>query len=369
MVNICIIGAGNVGTAVTAKLCQKDNLSVTVYSTKKQLWNDVIRYRGMDSGEIWNTASGFRVTDDLVDAVQNADQIFVTLPSFLRKKCIDEISDYILPNALVAFLPGCGGAEFFCDKLIKKNCRIIGFDRVPAVSRVKEYGKSVEFEWKKSLRLAGVNVDKKNLKAICDVLSREFEIEFTPLACYLSITLTPANPIMHPVRLYTMFKDKQKDSILEHNILFYGEWDDDTSRCLFKCDEELQKLCEVIGVGDVISLKKHYEAYTPEQMTQKMHSIVSFKKVQSPIRQDENGNFKIDFGSRYFTEDFHYGLFIIKALADIFKVETKMIDAIIAWYMGLTGESNAYYNLLKENGIQTRDEVYKLYGINERERM
>lgn len=366
MVNVCVIGAGNVGTAILSKLCQKENLFVTIYSTRKQLWNDIICYRGMDSKGEWNQVSGFKITDDLKDAVQNADQIFVTLPSFLREKCIDEINDYVMPDTLIAFVPGCGGAEFFCGKLMDKKCRIIGFDRVPAVSRVKEYGKSVEFEWKKTLRLAGLNVNKSDIKVICEILSKEFEIKFTPLDCYLSITLTPANPIMHPVRLYSMFKDKQKDSVLDRNILFYGEWDDDTSGYLFQCDEELQRLCDVIGVGDVISLKKHYEANTPEQMTQKMHSIVAFKKVQSPIKQDENGSLKIDFDSRYFTEDFHYGLFIIKALADIFDVETKMIDTIIAWYINLTGESNDYYNLLKDKGIETENDVYNLYGLSER---
>ena len=311
MLNVCIIGAGNVGTAVLVELCKKEDIAVTIYSTKKKLWNDTILYRGMDGDEEWKAVSGFKVTDKLIDAVQNADAIYVTLPSFLRKECIDTICEHVLPNTLVAFLPGCGGVEFFCDELIKKNCRIIGFDRVPAVSRVKEYGKSVEFEWKKKLRIAGINVDKRDIHTICSALEREFEIDFIPLDNYLSITLTPANPIMHPVRLYSMFKDKKKDATLEGKVLFYGEWDDDTSRYLFKCDEELQKLCKEIGVGNVVSLKEHYEVYTPEQMTEKMHSISSFKKVQSPIKQDENGDYKIDLASRYFTEDFHYGLFII----------------------------------------------------------
>lgn len=364
MINVSIIGAGNVGTAILAKLCQKKNLVVTIYSTKKKLWKTSIDYRGMEANEGWNTVSGYKVTDDLKEAVEDADQIFITLPSFLREQLISNLCDYVAPHTLIVFIPGCGGIEFFCGNLIQKGCEIVGFDRVPAVSRIKKYGESVEFEWKRKLRMAGLNVNYNNMIRIEDILSREFEIKFSVLSNYLSITLTPANPIMHPVRLYSMFKDKNKDSNIDHNILFYGEWDDETSRYLFECDDELQKLCEIMGVKDVISLKKHYESYTIEEMTQKMHSIVSFKKVQSPIKQDENGNLKIDFDSRYFTEDFHYGLFIIKSLADIFEVETKMINTIIDWYIELTGESKDYFNLLKKNGVNTIEDLKNIYSRN-----
>ncbi len=223
MRKIAIIGAGNVGTAMLSMLSQNEELSVTMYTTKKNLWGKDIKYKNMSLNSAWCNAGSFNVTDSLAEAVNGAEQVFVTLPSFLREKFVDDIYKCISPNTLIAFIPGCGGIEFFCRKLINKGCSIIGFERVPAVSRIIEYGQSVEFEWKKSLRVSGLNVEHNRMISICDILSKEFRMEFVPLANYLSVTLTPANPIMHPVRLYSMFKNKKKDSVIDHDILFYGE--------------------------------------------------------------------------------------------------------------------------------------------------
>lgn len=361
MTNITIIGAGNIGSAILAILSQRENISVTVYSTKKHLWSDSLKYKKINSNSEWKTVKGFYVTDKLEEAVKNANQILITLPSFMREKFMSDIKAYINPDALIVFIPGCGGIEFFCRELIEKNYRIIGFERVPAVSRIKEYGKSVEFECKKSLRIAGLNLSSDEMKDICEIFSYEFGFEFIPLSNYLAVTLTPANPIMHPARLYSMFKDKNKNSIIDHNILFYGEWDNETSKCLLKCDEELQELCSIIGVDEVKSLKEHYEAYTAEQMTEKLKSILSFKNIYAPLKCDCLGNFKVDLESRYFMEDFPFGLFIIKGLCDICNVKADMIDAIINWYLSFVDKPDEYYNIPYKNGIKTINDIRDLY--------
>lgn len=363
MKNITIIGAGNVGTAMLAMLAQRSELLVTVYSTRKHLWNSEVNFRGIDSQGDWNAVTGFRVTDDLKSAVKSADQIFVTLPSFMREQFIKQASDWITPGTWIIFVPGCGGVEFFCKKLIEKKCRVFGFDRVPAVSRLWEYGKNVEFEWKKKLQIAEIGQGGSHIDDVCKQLSDELSLDFIAIPNYLSITLTPANPIMHPVRLYSMFKDKTKDSIIDHNILFYGEWDNESSRCLFQCDDELQELCRAIGLKNIVFLREHYQSYTPESMTQKMHSIVSFKRVQSPLKENSKGELKIDFQSRYFVEDFPFGLFIIKGLADICNVKTPMMDRIIDWYCGIIEIPDAYYSIPYKNGIRTIGDVHKLYNM------
>lgn len=367
MKNVSIIGAGNIGTAMLAMFTKRKDLNIIVYSSKKDLWNNAIKYRGMNNEIEWNEVNGFTVTDDLRCAINKAEQIFVTLPSFLREEFINNISEYVSSDTLIAFIPGCGGVEFFCQKLMDKKCKIIGFDRVPAVSRVVEYGKSVEFEWKKTIRAAGINIYGDEMKEICYMLSDELEMDIVPIENYLSIALTPANPIMHPVRLYAMFKDKKKDSIIDHNIPFYGEWDDTTSEYLFKCDDELQELCRALGVKDVIFLRQHYESYTCEQMTAKMKSIPSFKKVQSPLKVDERGNLLIDFDSRYFVEDFKYGICILKKLADICGTKSEMMSTIIRWYCNIANVNEADCDILSQNGINTIDDIYKIYCVEQKE--
>ncbi len=129
---ITIIGAGNVGTAMTAILSQNKELRVIVYSSKKEQWCKELKYRVMDIDK-WNVIEGYEVTDNLEYAVINSNQIFITLPSFMRPDMIKKISAYAQPNTLIAFVPGCGGIEYFCRNLIENGCEIIGFDRVQGI--------------------------------------------------------------------------------------------------------------------------------------------------------------------------------------------------------------------------------------------
>lgn len=44
-----------------------------------------------------------------------------------------------------------------------------------------------------------------------------------------------------------------------------------------------------------------------------------------------------DFNSRYFKEDFPYGLCIIKSFCEIVELNTPMIDEILLWYEAING--------------------------------
>ena len=107
-------------------------------------------------------------------------------------------------------------------------------------------------------------------------MSEIWGIPCFPLPNYLSVTLTPSNPILHTTRLRTLFADYEEGKVYSRNTLFYGEWDGASSELLIKCDEELQKLIKVMDKLDlsaVRSLKIHYESGTVEAMTKKLCSI------------------------------------------------------------------------------------------------
>ena len=120
------------------------------------------------------------------------------------------------------------------------------------------------------------------------------------------------------------------------------------------------------------SLAEHYESDTTQAMTKKISEIASFKGILSPMIQ-RDGQFVFDLKSRYFTEDFPYGLCIIKGFAEIFHIITPSIDRVLLWYQKLTGqelfkESNyCGADLIKtaipQNfGIYSAGDVYQFYG-------
>ena len=59
---------------------------------------------------------------------------------------------------------------------------------------------------------------------------------------FLEASLTNSNPILHPVRLYSIFHSWSENQIYEDLLPFYSNWDNDSSELLISCDEEFQKI-------------------------------------------------------------------------------------------------------------------------------
>jgi hypothetical protein len=65
-------------------------------------------------------------------------------------------------------------------------------------------------------------------------------------------------------------------------------------------------------------------------LARKLSSIEAFKGIKAPMEEVEGGYIP-DFQSRYFTEDFPYGLAIVHRLAHEKGVPSPTIDMIYDW--------------------------------------
>ena len=50
-----------------------------------------------------------------------------------------------------------------------------------------------------------------------------------------------------------------------------------------------------------------------------------------------NGGYTVDLSSRYFTEDFPFGLCILRGFGEIAGVKTPHMDKILSWYESIAG--------------------------------
>lgn len=332
---ICVIGGGNIGTYVAA-YSKKHNYNVSLFVHDKNKFSSNIVILDEDK----NTEEEFLIdliTSDLKEAIQDADLIFVTYPSFMFEELNKKLLPFVSQNTNLCFLPGTGGIEFAFSDCIKKGVHIFGFQRVPLVARLVEYGKNVHISGKrKCLFLGGINSNKEKMNYFKDFLSNLFETDCSILPNYLNVTLTPSNPILHTARLFSMFENYKETDIYERNFLFYEEWDNKSSENLIACDKELQKICKKIPLDlkNVISLPVYYESNDAETLTKKIISIPAFKGLSSPMVKVENG-WKLDFNSRYFTADFPYGLKILIEVGKLFEVETPNMNKIWNWFTNL----------------------------------
>ena len=336
---VTIIGGGNIGTLMAAE-ATKNGHQVSVYTSKVEKWkayNRKVTVLTADGTALY-TAQIDSVTSDLSQAVKDSQVILVTYPASMFKALSDDLGA-LLPNngqVMLGFLPGSGGVEFNFAGLADRGITVFGTQRVHSIARLGENGLSVYELGKKDQLYAG-SIPSNRIDSVVSVLESVLGMKTAPLPNYLSVTLTPSNPILHTTRLYSLFYGCE-NNVFPDNPLFYESWDDDSSRILFSCDSELQRLCDVIPMDlkSVVSLPVYYESNTPESLTDKIRSIKAFKEIRSPMKKVDEG-WVVDWSSRYFSSDFPYGLRIIAELGKLFRVQQPNIDKVYSWHESIVG--------------------------------
>lgn len=339
--NITIVGAGNMGLCLLGYLAGHGH-NIILYTTSHKLDNKTLIIRNHEQKEE-NVITQFKVTSSIKKSFSNCDIVFCTYPAFLRKEFIKEIEDILNPGSILCFIPGYGGAEYHCKRLLSRGVKICGFQRVPYVARYEEidgYVLANILSVKKQLFIA--TIPKKLSLGIAGIIENLLNIPTVPLDEYLAVTLSPSNPLLHISGLYGVFGTSTKETIFSEELKFYEEWNDATSRFLFRYDEELHRICNsmspLFNLKEVVPLAVYYESPTPQDMTRKLKSIESFKVVKVPLKRVGALDYRVDIDSRMFVEDFPFGVCMFKAFALLVGIDTPLIDKLLQFYSNLSGK-------------------------------
>lgn len=356
---ITVIGGGNIGTQFACQ-CAAKGYDITVLSQHPECYDGTLSIVNSNGNEQYRGKLA-AVTSNLPQAIKESDLVFVTYPAFMFEKLSEQMLPYIREGMKIGVIPGTGGAEFAFKKCVEKGAVLFGIQRVPAVARLTKYGRTVCVEGQREqLHLASIPPSES--VTLSEFIGSIFKMPCVPLKHYLCITMTPSNPILHTTRLRTLFADYVPGKIYDKNSLFYGEWNDDSSKLLLACDAEHQRILKQLDQLDlsaVKSLAEHYDnSDTTEKMTRKIKSIQSLHNLLSPMKKVAGGYIP-DFDSRYFKADFPYGLAIIEEIAEILAVSIPKINETMQWYRKVTGDWNRLE--LKEYGLKTKDDIYRFY--------
>ena len=358
---VTVFGGGNIGTEFAVMFAEKGH-DVTVFTSRPDEINTHLEIAD-ETGRVMHSGEIRLVTNDPSIAVADADCIFITFPAFMMAQTAKMIAPHVKRGAWIGMVPGTGGGEFAFSEVFKTGCVVFGLQRVPGVARLVEYGKRVCVAGLRPRLHVGVIPQEAGV-AVARMLSENLQMPCTLLANYLTVTLTPSNPILHTTRLRTLFSDYHPGVVYERNPLFYGDWNDASSELLLACDGELQQVCHRfaengVDLSGVHSLRQHYESNTVQELTRKISSIESLHSLPSPMEQIKGG-YLPDFSSRYFTADFPYGLAIIQEIAKLAEVEIPYIDATMDWYRKVTHDMTQFR--LAQYGVYVFRDLCEFYA-------
>lgn len=341
---------------------------VTLYTQHPQKFSSVLKCND------WEREQSYTVTIDMVTsdpavAVSDADIIFVALPHFAVEQAFCRIAPHVKKGVFIGAFPGGGGCEFFFERYFKQNAALFGLQRVPFTAKLVRYGQETNLKSWKPYSTVGALYNEDLEEACRRVEHCGLRTRTAPN--YLSVALTPTNPLLHTCRTYEIFRAYDRKHEYQAKEKFYVGWTDTASTLLLSMDAELHNLLDnipEINTTAIRPLTEHYGVDSIAALTQKINSIPTFQTVWAPMTpsSERSERYVADTSSRLFADDFPWGLAIIRAYFDYFHVAAPTMDKILGWYadyMGLEWYVNGTFNGkdLASTGIPQR------YGILSRE--
>lgn len=372
---ICVVGGGHIGTALVCYLKHVDpgnNVRLLTRRpkrfSKRIICNDI--EGGFSYAEMPNVISA-----DPAIAAADADMVYICLPHFAVEHAFSQIAPHVAKDAFVGVIPGSGGCELYFDKYFQGKAHLFGFQRVPFTAKLAEYGKEVNLKSWKPCSVVGT-MRSSDLDTAC-ALVEACGLKTACAANFLAVSLTPSNPVLHTSRIYELFKGTSRTQLFDSRQNFYVGWTNFASETMLQMDDELHALFDSMPELDMTSVRRltdHYEAPTVEAMTTKINSIPTFQSVLAPMIPAESDpeKYLVDTSSRMFTEDFPWGLAIIKGYCEIFDISTPKIDEVLSWYADymeleyyiegrFEGKDLSTTGIPQNYGIRTPEQVLELY--------
>ena len=93
--------------------------------------------------------------------------------------------------------------------------------------------------------------------------------------------------------------------------------------------------------------------------------------MYAPMKEVD-GQYVADHSSRMFTEDFPWGLAVIRSYFEYFNIPSPMMDKVLSWYANyfnlewfvdgkFCGKDLAHTGVIQKYGIKTNEELIGIY--------
>ena len=328
---ICIVGGGNLGHVMAGFIASRKGFEVALLTRHPEQWSRQLVIELPDGREIKPTLDC--ITGNPQQAVADADVVLLCLPGFAIRDALLSIRDYLSDGTAVGSVVCSSGFFLQAFDILPADVPLFGFQRVPFIARIQDYGHKAWLKGgREHLYVAVEQSDQKEeLRQLMETLT---DTPTSLLDNYYEVTLTNSNPLLHPSRLYSLWKDWKQGDVYTRIPFFYEEWTEEAAQFYISMDNELQALLEHLNVrkGSIPTVLDYYESTDASSLASKLRSIKAFKGILAPMKAVDGG-FVPDFNDRYFSEDFPYGLSFICRIAHEHGIETPVMDRICQWGM------------------------------------
>lgn len=321
--NICVCGGGNISHALGGTLSYNGH-TVNIFTRNPKKWNKIINVK---NPELEYNGKISKISDDPKDVITNCEIVIISVPIYAIDSILNKIKPYLTNDMTIIGIPGRLYSQFYKGL---ENINQIYLLRTPYISRITEYGSQVTIT---GFCYGDLNYWSNNFEKSEVILNHLFPFNLVKIKNIMSIDIVNSNTILHPSRLYALFKDTKEYT---HEPLFYGDWDLNSSNILVECDRELQQL--IFAINNRLSKDKvyvktilqHYECSDENELTKKIKNIKAFTKPTPMIKI--NDKYYCDYKNRYITEDIHIGLKYVLTLATKYNVSIPKIKEIYLFF-------------------------------------
>lgn len=325
-----VLGAGHGGLAMAGHLAIL-GYPVSIYTRNKERV-ERINLRG--SIEVEGEINGYgvveRATNEIREAVEDADIIMVVVPAvghrFLAEQCAPHLKD----GQIIILNPGrtFGAIEFRHvlkdENKVKADVTVAESQTFIYVSRHEEFAKAKIYRIKNSVPLAAIPAHKT--PEILQVIRKVFP-QFVAATNVLETSLDNIGAVFHPAT--TIFNAARIED--EHtDFEFYIEGvTPSVARALEALDAERVALGESLGVHLHTARQWLYLAYDSpgRSLYEAIQATPSYRGVKAPPTLIH----------RYLLEDVPMSLVPMSSLGDLLNVPTPTIDALVHYASVLHG--------------------------------
>jgi len=363
-VTVTIVGGGNSAHVLIPFLGETHHI-VNLMTRRPSDWKETVtcEVRDGENDELLKTFKGTtnKISSDPAEVIPEADIIILCMPVHTYRVSLAKIGPYINRDkeVFVGTVFGQAGFNWMVHEMEKENklTNTVAFaiGLIPWICRTAEYGSLVYNYGGKHVNIAAVTPPDR-FDRLNDIFFEDLSLaqlgvgKFYQACSFVSITLSVDNQLIHPSRMYGLWKQCNggKWKTYDDVPFFYKDFDDFSADCIRRVDEDYGTVRAAIRKHFPDRPFKYMLSYLElERLSHTSDNVdikASFKDskqlaaIKTPVLQLDDGSYIINTQCRFFTDDFPYGLVITKWIAEQLDVEVPFITHLIKWDQDIRGD-------------------------------